>query len=67
MRSDNRGQSSLTNASALVTCDSATPGTVSAPIPITGIGSETIFDIDIRPADTQLYGLSSAGRIAGSI
>src|SRR6267142_5225241 len=53
----------LTNANALVTFDSATPGTVSAPISITGIGSETLFDIDIRPADKQLYGLSSAGRI----
>ena len=38
----------LTTANSLVTFDSATPGAISAAIPITGIGAETIFDIDRR-------------------
>jgi hypothetical protein len=53
----------LTTSNSLVTFDSSTPGTVSAALPIIGIGGETIFDIDIRPADGQLYAFSSAGRL----
>src|SRR4051812_11551422 len=54
----------LTNTNSLVTFDSATPGTASAPIPITGlVGTETLFDIDIRPATLQLYGLGSQSRL----
>jgi hypothetical protein len=54
----------LTTVNSLVTFDSATPGTVSSAIAITGIiGSETLFDIDIRPADGRLYALGSAGRL----
>lgn len=37
--------------------DSASPGTTSAPVPITGIGSDTIIGIDIRPATGVLYGV----------
>jgi hypothetical protein len=38
--------------------DSATPGTVSLDIGYS-IGAETLLDIDIRPANGALYGLSS--------
>ncbi len=54
---------SLTTANRLVTFDSATPGTTSPAIPITGIGAETIFDIDRRPANGLLYGFGSAGNL----
>ena len=53
----------LTTANSLVTFDSATPGAISAAIPITGVGAETIFDIDRRPANGLLYGLGSAGNL----
>jgi Domain of unknown function (DUF4394)/PEP-CTERM motif len=53
----------LTSANSLVTFDSLTPGVVSAAIPITGVGAETIFDIDRRPANGLLYGLGSAGNL----
>ncbi|MDR3618069.1 MAG: DUF4394 domain-containing protein [Paludisphaera borealis] len=53
----------LTTANSLVTFDSATPGAVSAAILITGVGAETILDIDRRPADGLLYGLGSAGNL----
>jgi len=53
----------LTTTNSLISFDSATPGTISAPIAITGIGAETIFDIDIRPATQALYGLGSAGNL----
>jgi hypothetical protein len=53
----------MTSTNSLVTFDSATPGIASAPIPITGIGAETIFDIDRRPANGLLYGLGSAGNL----
>jgi hypothetical protein len=53
----------LTTSNSLVTFDSSTPGSVSGAVPIIGIGGETIFDIDIRPADGQLYAFSSAGKL----
>jgi Domain of unknown function (DUF4394)/PEP-CTERM motif len=53
----------LTSANSLVTFDSLTPGVVSAAIPITGVGAETILDIDRRPANGLLYGLGSAGNL----
>jgi hypothetical protein len=53
----------LTTSNGLVSFDSATPGAASASVPITGIGAETILDIDRRPANGLLYGLSSAGKI----
>jgi hypothetical protein len=53
----------LTTANSLVTFDSATPGTVSSALAITGIGTESILDIDIRPANGLLYGLGSAGNL----
>jgi hypothetical protein len=53
----------LTSASSIVTFDSLTPGVVSAAIPISGVGAETIFDIDRRPANGLLYGLGNAGNM----
>jgi hypothetical protein len=53
----------LTTANSLVAFDSATPGAISAAIPITGIGAETIFDIDRRPENGLLYGFGSAGNL----
>jgi hypothetical protein len=40
--------------------DSATPGAVSTPLPLTGIGLE-VLGIDFRPATGQLYGVSGLG------
>jgi Domain of unknown function (DUF4394) len=53
----------LTSTNSLISFDSATPGASSAPVAIVGLGGETLFDIDIRPANSQLYGLSSAGKL----
>lgn len=53
-----------TNASAtlnsLVTFDSATPGTVSAPVTITGLATdvELVVGIDLRPADGSLVAVT---------
>lgn len=54
----------LTSTDQLVTFDSATPGTVSSPVGVTGLAaSETLHGIDFRPATGQLFGLGSTGRI----
>ena len=54
----------ITTANALVTFDSATPGAVSAPVTVTGLGNgEFLLAIDRRPATGQLYGLGSASRL----
>ena len=51
------GLGALTNS--LVFFDSATPGTVSAPIAVTGLGAnEFLLGIDLRPADGQLVGIT---------
>jgi CSLREA domain-containing protein len=48
----------------LLSFDSATPGTVQAPILITGLQpGENILGIDFRPATGQLYALGSASRL----
>ena len=52
--------SSLTNA--LVTFDTATPGTTSGVQAITGVDG-TLLSIDYRPATSVLYGLSNGGVI----
>ena len=51
----------LTTTNSIVRFDSATPGSVSAPISVTGIGAETLLDIDIRPANGALYALEQPG------
>ncbi|MFD1610348.1 DUF4394 domain-containing protein [Sphingomonas tabacisoli] len=54
----------LTTQGGLVLFDSATPGTVSAPVAVTGLGAgETLLGIDRRPATGQLFGISSASRL----
>lgn len=55
----------LTNAqNQLLTIDSATPGTISNTVGITGLqGGESILGIDFRPATGQLYGLGSSNRL----
>ncbi len=53
------------NFPALVSFDSATPGTMSNPIAISGlVGGQTLRSIDFRPADGRLYAVSSAGSAA---
>ncbi len=54
----------LAGTSALITFDSASPGTVSSPITITGLqGGESILGIDRRPANGLLYGIGSTSRL----
>ncbi len=54
----------LTTANSLVTFDSATPGTVSAPIAITGLSAgETLVGIDYRTSNSLLYGVGSTSRL----
>jgi uncharacterized repeat protein (TIGR01451 family) len=54
----------VTQGNTLISFDSATPGTISTPIPITGlVASETIEGIDFRPLNGQLYGLGSSSRL----
>ena len=54
----------LTGQNALVSFDSATPATVSATVPVTGLAAgESLLAIDRRPATGQLYGLGSASRL----
>lgn len=54
----------VNTSNQLVRFDSATPGTVSTPIAITGLqAGETILGIDFRPANGALYGLGSTSRL----
>ena len=54
----------LTTGNALVTFDSATPGTVSAPIPVTGLQvGENLVGIDYRTSNSQLVGVGSTSRL----
>ena len=54
----------VTTTNQLVTFDSATPGTISTSVAITGLqGGETILGIDYRPANGQLYALGSTSRL----
>ena len=54
----------LTSQNALISFDSATPGTVAVTVPVTGLGAgESLLAIDIRPATGQLYALGSASRL----
>lgn len=45
----------------LFTFDSATPGTTTAPIAITGVSTGIIVDIDVSPVSGNLYGMASNG------
>jgi hypothetical protein len=49
---------------SLLQWDSATPGTVSTPKPISGLGiGESILGIDIRPLNGTLYALGGSSRL----
>lgn len=51
----------LSTANSIFSFDSATPGTVSPVIPITGIVTGSIVDIDFSPVAQSLYGIASNG------
>ncbi len=54
----------LNSAGELVTFDSATPGTISSRVAVTGLADgESLVGIDYRPANGQLYAGSTASRI----
>ena len=46
----------------IITFDPTTPGSISIPVPVTGLGKgENLVGIDVRPATGQLYGLLTSG------
>jgi hypothetical protein len=54
----------LTASNKLVSFDIGTPGTVRSSVAVTGLQSgENLLGIDFRPADGQLYGVGSTGRL----
>jgi hypothetical protein len=58
------GIAAVGNATALVTWDSATPGTLASGTFVSGLQpNETLAGIDFRPATGQLYGLGTSSRL----
>ncbi|MDQ3688358.1 MAG: DUF4394 domain-containing protein [Acidobacteriota bacterium] len=55
----------VTTQNQVFTFDSATPGTTTVPVAISGLvsTSETIIGLDRRPTNGLIYGVSSQGRI----
>jgi Domain of unknown function (DUF4394) len=54
----------LTATGKVLSFNRATPSTLVGMVTVTGIGSgETLLGIDLRPADGQLYALSSLGKV----
>lgn len=54
----------LVGSSSIVTFDSASPGTITSNRTITGLGEGvTLTGIDLRPADNQLYSVSTSGTV----
>src|SRR2546423_565157 len=54
----------LTSQNSLISFSSATPGTTTAPVAITGLQTgETILGIDLRPVNGLLYGVGSTSRL----
>lgn len=54
----------LLNGNRLTTFDSATPGTASAPVAVTGLqAGANLVGIDLRPSTGVLYGLSQDGTL----
>jgi hypothetical protein len=54
----------LTDDARLVRFKPATPNTVDATMPVTGLtGGETLLGIDMRPKDGLMYGITSGARI----
>ena len=53
----------LTATGAVVSFDSAAPGTILSNVAVTGLQGDTLVGIDRRPADGSLFGLGSASRL----
>lgn len=53
----------LGSGNFLFSFDSLTPGTVSAPVAVTGLGGSTLLGIDFRPADGGLYGIGTGDKV----
>lgn len=54
----------LVGSTNIVTFDSASPGTITSNRSITGLGAGvTLTGIDLRPADNQLYSVSTSGTV----
>ncbi|WP_402721122.1 DUF4394 domain-containing protein [Janthinobacterium rivuli] len=54
----------LTASNKLLSFDRATPATIRTTVTVTGLqAGENLLGIDFRPADGQLYGVGSTGRI----
>ncbi len=54
----------LVGSTRIVTFDSATPGTITTSRAITGLAAGvTLTGIDLRPADNQLYSVSTSGEV----
>lgn len=54
----------LTAANSLVRFDSASPGTINSTVAVSGLNAgATLLGIDFRPANGQLYGVSSDSRL----
>ena len=54
----------LVGSSSIVTFDSTSPGTITSSRTITGLGTGvTLTGIDLRPADNQLYSVSTSGTV----
>ncbi|MDB6071393.1 MAG: hypothetical protein JWL81_2564 [Verrucomicrobiales bacterium] len=47
----------------LIQFNTDSPGTTSSSVLFSGLGADTIVDIDYRPSDGQLYGIASSGRL----
>lgn len=56
------GLMGTTTDNFLVSFDSATPGTFSA-VALSGLGSDSLVGIDLRPANNTLYGLGQSGTL----
>ena len=54
----------LTASNRLLSFDRAAPGTIRSTVAVTGLqAGENLLGIDFRPADGQLYGVGSTGRL----
>jgi len=53
----------LTAGNSIVVFDSATPTSTGQARAITGLGSQSLVGIDVRPADGNLYGLGNGGSV----
>ncbi len=64
MDDDHPGDSfAVTTTGRLVHFDKAEPGRLTWAVDLTGLGSETILGLDVRPADGKLYALTDAAKL----